>query len=757
MGPRLELKYGLVAEADRLSTSADAMLVTEPATGSKVRSKGNLYLVVSSGRIGGRAREATGLVAETIRREYYYDESAGVPICLEKAVRSANRKLRGSREGSGLPPGSLGIAIAVIRNNELYVATIGSAEAYLVRAARLLVPDHAQQSGLPADDALRVEVWRGEIAVGDSLLLVSRNLTEVVGTEELKNAVVTLHPQSAVEHLHHLFVAAGGDGPDAVLAVEATELVSARSGDRRLAPSGVSSDAFGEMPGGPIPGGDQVAGAAAAVTGAFTGAADSVTGAFGHAVDRVLDLMPRRTRSARGVASQVSRRESQRRAAFALLGLLSVVLVLGLAVWTLPKGREVAVSNISSGEQAFLSAHDSAAQGTRNLSGDPVQARTLLHQAWTDLQHAKTSGIPPDRTALLEATIQDGLDKLYLNGDPKTASLYEFDGPQDVKAMTIGPRGNVYFIAPASDGTGSSVWRLNDKATRAIEIIKTGDGKGDGIATPRLLAAQAADLLIVDSRGDLWRWNQYTDKADGTLSRRNIPGEQVWGDDVRDISTLLVSLSKGSYNLYVLDPSLDEILKYAPTYAGNQFASESSGDYSYLSTAEETVESYLRMYVDGNLYTLTDSNVVKHNSGRTQDFELATPPDDADIRPGHQYRLIDGTSTSGVSPKLYVYDQKWGRILVFLKSDGSYVEQWSTRGKLPSMGDMRGMYVTQPTSKPGAETKPAVVTWATPEGIFRSQLTAVAAGAPSATPVPSGESDPTPAPTRKPKSNKKSG
>ena len=148
MGPRLELKYGLVAEADRLSTSADAMLVTEPATGSKVRSKGNLYLVVSSARIGGRARDAAALVADTVRREYYYDESAGVPICLEKAVRSANRKLRGSREGGGLPPGSLGIAIAVIRNNELYVATIGSAEAYLVRAARLLVPDHTQQPGL---------------------------------------------------------------------------------------------------------------------------------------------------------------------------------------------------------------------------------------------------------------------------------------------------------------------------------------------------------------------------------------------------------------------------------------------------------------------------------------------------------------------------------------------------------------------------------------------------------------------------------
>ena len=104
MGSRLELKYGLVADADRLATSADSMLASEPATGSKVRTKGNLYLVVSSGKVGGRARDATAQVADTIRREYYYDESAGVPICLEKAVRSANRKLRGSREGGGLPP-----------------------------------------------------------------------------------------------------------------------------------------------------------------------------------------------------------------------------------------------------------------------------------------------------------------------------------------------------------------------------------------------------------------------------------------------------------------------------------------------------------------------------------------------------------------------------------------------------------------------------------------------------------------------------
>lgn len=733
MGPRLELKHGLVPEADRLSDSADSTLVTEPATGSKVRSKGNLYLVVSSSRIGGRAREATQLVAETIRREYYYDESAGVAICLEKAVRSANRKLRSSREGGGLPPGGIGIAMAVIRTNELYVATIGAADAYLVRAARLLVPDHTQQPGLPADDALRVEVWRGEIAVGDSLLLVSRNLTEVVGTEELKNAVVTLHPQSAVEHLHHLFVAAGGDGPDAVLAVEATELAATRA-DRRLAPVAAGTDAFAEMPGGPIPGGDQMAGAATAVTGAFGDAATAISGAFGGAVDRLLDLMPRRDRTARSIPSRVSRQESQRRGAFALLGLLGVVLVLGLGVWLLPRGREASINTVSAGEQAFESATQTAKEGIRLLSGDAVQATALLQQAWGDLEQAIAAGIPADRTGPLQGQIRTSLDQLYHAGTPKVTTLHEFDEPTDVKAMTVGPDGGVYFIAPASEGRGDSVWRLNKKHTKAYEVVKTGDtASKHQVGRPRVLAMTALStptLLIVDDDGQLWRWTQYNDKQDGSLKYWRVGGDTRWGEDVRDVGTL-VNASSGTYNIYVLDPNLDQILKYAPTLDGGRFDEPTN----YLVTKDESVVDYLRLYIgDGNVYTLTPDNAVKHYGGRRQDWNLDDPPDAQDLRPGHRYRLIDGTAPSSW---LYVYDQQWGRILVFLKSDGSYVEQWATTGPQPSMADVRGMYVTQS----GSAQRPGVpqVVFATPQGIYRIKLDQTAADlsatrAPASTP-----------------------
>ena len=47
--------------------------------------------------------------------------------------------------------------------------------------------------------------------------------------------MVTLHPQPAMEHLHHRFVAADGAGSDAMIAFEATEVASTQKA-RTLVP-----------------------------------------------------------------------------------------------------------------------------------------------------------------------------------------------------------------------------------------------------------------------------------------------------------------------------------------------------------------------------------------------------------------------------------------------------------------------------------------------------------------------------------------
>ena len=125
--------------------------------------------------------------------------------------------------------------MAVVRGSEMYVATVGPAEAYLIRQARLsTLPDPHRERGLPSGE-LEPDVWRGEISVGDSLVLVSPNVIAKLGADELKDAMLTLHPQSAMEHLHHQFVAADGSGSDGAIAFEATE-VSSTSRARTLVP-----------------------------------------------------------------------------------------------------------------------------------------------------------------------------------------------------------------------------------------------------------------------------------------------------------------------------------------------------------------------------------------------------------------------------------------------------------------------------------------------------------------------------------------
>src|SRR4051812_10769680 len=291
------MKLGVIAEPDRSPDSPDTIVVVEPTIGAIARSKGHLYLIVTSTIRSSRAQEATQLAAETIRGEYYYDESAGIRVCIEKAITSANKRLNHQRERLGLhgtaANGPIGIGIAVVRGNELYVATIGPAEAYLIRQARLsTLPDPHRERGLPTG-ALEPDVWRGEISVGDSLVLVSPNIMARLGPDELKDAMVTLHPQPAMEHLHHRFVTADGSASDAMIAIEATEVAST-SKQRTLVPVRPVEPLAGARARGPIPLADNVTdGVAAVQAGAFRARA-AAGGAFDRLVLRVQDLLPRR-------------------------------------------------------------------------------------------------------------------------------------------------------------------------------------------------------------------------------------------------------------------------------------------------------------------------------------------------------------------------------------------------------------------------------------------------------------------------------
>ena len=724
MASRLALKYGLVSEEDRLPNSSDALLVSEPTTGSKTRTKGSLYVVVSSSTPGGRGREACRLVADIIRREYYYDESAGIVIVLGKAIRAANRRLRGAREANGLQAGSVGVAAAVVRGNELYVASCGPAESYLIRSARLLMPEHEPGDGLPQADLPRVDVWRGDFSVGDSLVLASRNVVEVVGTEELKNAVVTLHPQSAVEHLHHLFVAAGGDGSDGVLVIEASEVALSHV-EHRLVPVSPSEPPGGAPLGAPMPLTDHFADAATAVQDRAAAARGALREVFAGGVGRLLELMPRRQTRFRRIDSVTNREETRRRAAFAALAFIVVVAIVGGIVWYAgPFRNETPNPQLTQGEAAYDQAYGEASQAlTGNLmQSDPEQATTLLQSAWTDLGRAAAT-VDASRVNALRGQIAAGLDKLYQTFSVAATPVYSAPSGVALSDLVRGPDGAAYAIA------GQAVMRIDPDSGSVATIVQAGEQGGGGIAPAALLSVGGPDLLIVDANGALWRWRPSDAVGGGTLGQINVGGTQTWGSEVPDIETFVINSDQGLYRLYVPYPPESQILRYDPTADGSGF----SAPNPYFVSEGEDVSAFHQLLVDGDVYAVTSDTVLQYFDGRQTTFAPDTPPDNGDLRPGHDYRLMVASGDVGVG-QLFVLDTKHQRIVVFDKATATYVEQFVAAPGTPPLAGIVGMYLVDN----GVDAP--VLYWATDNGIYKSVLQRPN---PAPSPSPSASSSPT--------------
>ena len=285
------------------------------------------------------------------------------------------------------------MGVGVVRGNEMYVATVGPAEAYLIRQARLsTLPDPHRERGLPSS-GLEPEVWRGEVTVGDSLVLISPNIVARLGADELKDAMVTLHPQSAMEHLHQRFRAAEGAGSDGAIAFEATEVAPTTRG-RVLVPVRPPEPLAGAPDRSPIPLADNVQAAGAAMS----AAADSARVVAGNAMERIIarlhEVLPRRKPAYRRVTPLASRRETQRRAAIAVIALLVVVGSLAMSVWAFGGQRQQqAISSVNAGQDALDKAKANLAlvsgPGIDLIEDDRDQAIQLLTEAYDQLDDGR--------------------------------------------------------------------------------------------------------------------------------------------------------------------------------------------------------------------------------------------------------------------------------------------------------------------------------------------------------------------------------
>jgi hypothetical protein len=735
---RIQMKLGVVPDAERAPDSPDTALHIEPRVGAQTRTKGHLYLLITSRVAGPRARDATRLVADAIRSEYYYDESAGIRVCLVKAIQVANKRLAHAREKSALgsaDPGPIGVALAVVRDNELYVCTVGPAEAYLNRGARLsTLPDPHRDRGLPSSD-VEPDVWRGEINVGDQLVLVTPPVVAALGADALKDALVTLHPQSAVESLTARFHAGGGTGSDGTLIIEAAEVAVTRSG---VVPVPVRpAEPLAGMPDrSPIPLADSVAGGLAAAQSGARRARGAAGGALFRLLTRVQDALPSRGVPNRRVTPLSARRETQRRAATALLALVVVVGGLGAAAF-LFGGRQPtgpAIATLDAAQSALDTARANLNRvigpGIDLVANDPKRAEQLLTQAYTSIQAASAGGIPTSTTGPIKTQIVAALDRLYKMANVTSTPLFTFpNSPKvDLKALVRGPDGAPFVL----DAATKSVYRIDLASRKATVIFRAGNkpstGGTEGI--PKLLGIGGRDLLMVDDKNVVWRWRPANTTGKGTITRVHpITGSSEWGNDVLAIGTFIRDSEQNLYNLYVVDPSQQQILRYSPAADGGGFP----GVPSRWLTAARDVSHITSMYIDGDVWLADGGQILRLVGGNSAGW-TATAPGDAVQRGTPAYRLIASASDRRTGT-IYGYDRDHQRVVALSKVNGAFIGQYRLANAAKGWSDMRGFYV-----QPGIDGEPDTLVWLGPKGIQSALLEPV--GGPPASPAPGAAASP---------------
>jgi hypothetical protein len=250
------------------------------------------------------------------------------------------------------------------------------------------------------------------------------------------------------------------------------------------------------------------------------------------------------------------------------------------------------------------------------------------------------------------------------------------------------------------------------------------------------MAVGGPDVLVLDAKNVLWRWRPADKKGKGTLTRVKVSGATSWGADVRGIGTFIRKADAGLYNLYVVDPSSRQVLRYSPAADGSGYPAAAT---DYLATAQ-SVDEVTSLSIDGDVFLVDAGRIERFVGGRAGDWSTGDPGD-ALLRPAPSYRLV-ATSSPVREGLLYGYDPASARVLAFEKASGQFREQYRLVGGDPAWNDVRGMVVIL-----GKEGDPSLLWWVDRNRLMTAVLEPVAADVGAS---PSAEASGAPAKTASP-------
>jgi serine/threonine protein phosphatase PrpC len=174
---------------------------------------------------------ASQLAARTVHARYYQSESTYIVEALREAIETANYEVR---ELAKRQPDKAGmgctLTAAVAHGDDLVVGHVGDSRAYLVRGGEIvqLTTDHSwvrqqveaglltQQEAdnhpqrhvltraLGQKDSVQVDIRQGKVMPGDTVVICSDGLTELVRDDEIRQEVTGPSAPAAVRNLINL-------------------------------------------------------------------------------------------------------------------------------------------------------------------------------------------------------------------------------------------------------------------------------------------------------------------------------------------------------------------------------------------------------------------------------------------------------------------------------------------------------------------------------------------------------------------------
>jgi len=247
--PPLDLEVAKLTDVGRARPhNEDYVDYYVPPDPQILATKGSIYLV-ADGMGGHQAGEvASEGSVELAISQYYADTTHDIGTSLVRAFRAANKQIQAQSQADPTKTGMGTTLVAVvILGRKVYVANVGDSRGYLINSqgiaqitedhswveeqvrAGLLTPEQARRHpqrnlvtrALGSKPDVQVDLFEGELAAGDMILLCSDGLTGRVEDQELAALMKQYPPKEAAQKLVDLANERGGNDNITVLIVSA--------------------------------------------------------------------------------------------------------------------------------------------------------------------------------------------------------------------------------------------------------------------------------------------------------------------------------------------------------------------------------------------------------------------------------------------------------------------------------------------------------------------------------------------------------